>query len=104
MPDIVICAHCSEPVLENEPRMPFNGGTVIMHRNCGLRGILGSLAHVQGRCGCYVPGSHESDPEGMTLRQAADAAVAEWRRIESLRLHFNAALPACGNGKAAAGS
>lgn len=100
MPDnpAIVCVHCREPILEGEPRMPFNNGAVLMHRNCGLRGIVGSVSHLQGRCSCYVPGSSESDPAGLTLRQAADAAVAEWRRIESLRLHFNSGLPKCMNG------
>lgn len=80
-----ICAHCNEPILEDEARMPFNGGTVLMHRNCGLRGIIGSLAHLQGRCSCYIPGSTAGDPEGLTVRQAAEAAIEEWRRLEALR-------------------
>jgi hypothetical protein len=81
----VICARCTEAILEGEERMPFNAGLVWMHRNCGLRGIIGSIAHLQGRCSCFVPGSTAGDPEGMTLRQAADAAVEEWKRLESLR-------------------
>lgn len=107
-----ICAHCVETILPEEPRMPFNGGLVVMHRNCGLRGILGSLAHVQGRCSCYVPGSTAGDPEGLTLRQAAEAAVEEWKRISDVllerqlleplealrRLGIHPALPRCSGG------
>lgn len=91
-----VCAHCGEAILATDECMPFNGGLVLMYRCCGLRGILGSLAHLQGRCSCYVPGSTAADPEGMTLRQAAEAAVAEWKRLESLR-HIGAAgpLPKC---------
>jgi len=95
MSENLVCAHCSEPILKDELRMPFNGGLVWMHRNCGLRGILGSVAHLQGRCSCYVPGSDAGDPEGMTLRQAADAAIAEWERLEALRRLKNSALPRC---------
>lgn len=59
---------------------------------------------MEGRCSCYVPGSTAADPEGLTLRQAADAAVDEWKRIEALRrLGIHPALPRCsradGNGK-----
>jgi hypothetical protein len=92
----LICAHCTEAILESEERMQFNNGQVWMHRNCGLRGILGSLAHVQGRCSCYVAGSTAGDPEGMTPRQAADAAVEEWKRLEAVR-RIGAAgpLPRC---------
>jgi len=44
--------------------MPF-------HAECGLRSALGSLAHIQQRCGCYVPGSTAGDPDNVTRRQAA---------------------------------
>jgi len=95
------CAHCTEPILEGEERMPFNAGLVLMHRNCGLRGIIGSLAHLQGRCSCFVPGSTAGDPEGMTLRQAADAAVEEWKRLESLRRAVAASpIAKCNGGQA----
>lgn len=56
MSDPILCAHCGEDILEGEPRMPFNAGAVLMHRKCGLRGVIGSVAHLQGRCSCYVPG------------------------------------------------
>jgi hypothetical protein len=94
------CAHCEEPLVEGDEIMPFNGGTVLMHRNCGLRGIIGSLAHLQGRCSCFVPGSQETDPPSLTARQAADAAVAEWKRLETLRRSVGASpIPKCaGNG------
>ena len=93
------CAHCDEPILETDERMPFNAGAVMMHRNCGLRGILGSVAHLQGRCSCYVPGSTEGDPEGLTLRQAAEAAVREWRRLEAVkRIGAAGPVPKCSNG------
>jgi hypothetical protein len=92
------CAHCGEPILEGDSIMGFNSGQVVMHRNCGMRGILGSLAHVQGRCSCFVPGSTANDPPELTVRQAADAAVAEWKRLESLR-HLGASpIPRCSNG------
>jgi len=63
--------------------MTFDNGNILMHRNCGLRGVIGSVAHIQRRCSCYVPTSSERDPAGMTRRQAADAAVAAWEEIQS---------------------
>jgi hypothetical protein len=36
--------------------------------------VIGSLGHQQRRCGCYVEGSTEDDPPGMTMREAAKAA------------------------------
>jgi hypothetical protein len=47
-----------------------------LHRNCHLRSVVGSLAHVEERCGCYTGCFNDTDPPEMTRRQAADAAVA----------------------------
>lgn len=77
------CAHCDEEVKNGEPIMAFSNGDVVMHRNCGLRGICGSVAHVLGKCSCFVPGSQESDPPGLTKRQAAELAVAIWQIRQS---------------------
>jgi hypothetical protein len=44
-----------------------------------MRAIIGSVAHVEHRCSCFVPGSTESDPPGMTRREAANAAVKLWQ-------------------------
>lgn len=70
------CYYCGEPLLagERNPNTPL----LEAHRECGFRGVMGSLAHLQGRCGCYVEGSTENDPESMTLRQAAKAALWYW--------------------------
>lgn len=78
-----ICQHCHEPIQEGDPVMPFNNGEVLMHRNCGLRGVLGSVAHIQKRCSCFVQDSTEGDDPKLTPRQAADAAVAAWKRAEA---------------------
>lgn len=52
---------------------------VCYHRNCYLRQVLGSIGHQKGLCRCFgnMPGDtdHMDDPPGMTLREAADAAV-----------------------------
>jgi hypothetical protein len=52
-----------------------------MHHACGMRLIIGSRAHVARLCSCYVPGSEDSDPPGMTRRQAAEAAFTLWRQL-----------------------
>jgi hypothetical protein len=57
-----------------------------MHMECVFRSICGSVAHVERRCGCFVKGSEEGDPPGMTLRQAAVAAVQAFeRRMATIR-------------------
>ncbi len=52
-----------------------------MHRECGMRCIIGSVGHLKGRCSCY--GGMESDPPEMTLREAAKAAIALWQKIQN---------------------
>jgi hypothetical protein len=87
MSDPMICLHCGEPVLWDEPceRIPVmtaEGDAIRahlgrMHRNCFLRGLLGGVGHIEGRCSCY--GGTYDDPPEMTKREAADAAVRLWR-------------------------
>lgn len=48
----------------------------IFHRECQMRMVVGSLAHVEVRCSC-VGGSDER-PRGMTMRQEA---IAVWERV-----------------------
>lgn len=74
---MIVCFHCREEVKEGEDRFECANGP-IAHRNCFLRGVIGSVAHVLRKCRCFVPGSFLGDPEGMTVRQAADAAVQVW--------------------------
>jgi hypothetical protein len=51
----------------------LHGGSVL-HRECNLRGIIGSVAHQQKRCSCF--GGTDSDEEdGMTRRERAQAAM-----------------------------
>jgi hypothetical protein len=73
------CIHCEEQIVSGDSGVFYANGPAA-HRNCFLRGVIGSLAHIQKRCACYVRDSDESDPLGLTPRQAADAAVAEWER------------------------
>lgn len=70
------CAYCGEVLFGNE-RNP-NTPLLDMHAACGFRSIIGSLAHLQGRCGCYVAGSGAHDPPGLSRRAAAEAAFEYW--------------------------
>ncbi len=76
------CVHCQEPVLPGEPRETVHLVTPAglrsrgVHAACAARGVLGSVAHQQRRCGCYVPGSTAGDDPALTKRQAAEAALA----------------------------
>ena len=64
----MICQYCTEPSSTEDG----------WHRECKVRAVLGSVAHFEKRCGCYVPGSTEGDPPGTTLRQGAIAAYKAW--------------------------
>jgi len=41
------CAHCHEEFVKGDAIMPFNNGEVLVHHNCGLREIIGSVAHLE---------------------------------------------------------
>jgi hypothetical protein len=68
-----VCGWCDEEIAPGE-RSPASCQP--MHIECLFRAVCGSLAHQQHRCSCYVPGSTEGNPEGMTRREAAAAALA----------------------------
>jgi hypothetical protein len=82
-----LCVHCGEAITDGDDGFVLPGaGLAPYHRACFLRGIIGSVAHVQHRCSCFVPGSSENDPPGMTRREAAEAAVSTLERaVESVR-------------------
>ena len=73
------CEYCCEPIGKNDSGLVYDDGSPI-HRNCHLRQVIGPVAHIELRCGCFVKGSTEADPPGMTRRQAADAAVEAFER------------------------
>lgn len=93
----VACGHCGELIEPNAdgfvlPLVTLRedgasvAGDMALHRNCHLRTVVGSVAHQQRRCSCYVPGVVDEDPPGMTPREAADAAVAYYeKRFETLQ-------------------
>lgn len=72
------CVWCREEIAPGERVWRFANGP-LAHRVCALRQVIGSVAHVDGVCGCYVVGAREGDPEGLTRRAAAEAAVQAWR-------------------------
>lgn len=73
-PEGAICVHCEESIEAGDDGW-IDASNHPFHRACWLRLIFGSVAHIEKRCSCYVPGSDESDPPGLTRRQAAEAAL-----------------------------
>jgi hypothetical protein len=87
------CLFCEEVITENDQGvlMPLLDSQacrlVPKHRECYLRHIFGSVGHQMKTCSCY--GGTQEDPEGMTRREAAKAAVElfelnhKWEEMQS---------------------
>lgn len=65
-----LCIHCGDTITAEDDGIEYASGQD-SHRPCFLRVIFGSVAHLQKRCSCYVPGSTENDDEGLSKREAA---------------------------------
>ena len=72
------CEWCDEVVLAAERDYAF---VQPMHRECGFRTSVGSVAHLLRRCNCYKLGSTLSDPPDLTKREAARAAYELFRQM-----------------------
>ncbi len=82
----VACLWCSEPIAEGDDGVTagvLDTATmtapreVPQHYECHLRAIVGGVMHQLGRCTCCGgPDGLAPDPEGMTKREGARAAVA----------------------------
>lgn len=57
---------------------------VEIHKVCLFRAVTGGVAHHEKRCGCYVPGAEHTDPEGLTKLEAAQAALAAYRKANGI--------------------
>lgn len=84
------CLWCGEPIEADSSGviMPYvDAGTNVhrtaMHVECYLRQGLGGLNHIEGRCLC-CGGNEDPDPPGLTMREAAVAAVAAFERREGV--------------------
>jgi hypothetical protein len=90
-----LCIFCEEPLLPST--IDPDGPQSAMHMECMTRSVVGSVAHQLCRCSCFIPGSEEGDPPGMTRRQAALAAVETMRlRNAANILNIDGACPLCG--------
>jgi hypothetical protein len=75
------CLRCGELVLETEKRHYYSNRPEPVHHACFMRPIIGSVAHLEKRCGCFVPGADDNDDPNLTPRQAAQAALELWERL-----------------------
>lgn len=78
-----LCLWCTEAIEDGDagvvmPCVREMGAAATLepeHRDCFIRSTIGSLGHLRGQCSCY--GGDQEDPPGMTMREAATAAVNE---------------------------
>lgn len=77
------CIGCDEEFVEGDqgtaiPSMESDGVARVrhQHRECGLRAVMGPLAHLEKRCPCY--GGTSNDTPGLTRRQEAQAVWDHW--------------------------
>lgn len=79
------CVWCEEEVKPDEnaitlPHIEQGNGISfeVLHFNCFMRTIVGSVGHQMHLCGCY--GGHQDDPIGVSRREAANQAVNLWNQ------------------------
>ncbi len=75
------CGWCQETIGQDESGFVTResaDAAVFEHRACFLRQVIGSVAHLQRRCACYMVGSRATDPPVLSRRQAAIEAVWVW--------------------------
>lgn len=83
------CIWCEEPLLPGEPFKQYGNGPRA-HWECSVRSIVGSVAHIEERCCCFVPGSTCNDDPALTRRQAAQAAVDAFLARENIEIDEDA--------------
>jgi hypothetical protein len=76
------CYQCEEDILPGEfvERIPLINATHVVsthvHYECGIRSVIGSVAHQKGKCICFGGEVHDEEHEkGMSKREAARAAA-----------------------------
>lgn len=77
------CLHCVEELDPLEPNIvPVNDGADWMHRECLLRGVVGSEDHI--RRGPHARGTCLPDDPKLTKREAAIAACMAYFEMAGL--------------------
>lgn len=76
MPDD-ICPWCQEGFEPKDKIMPYANG--VLHFECGVRSVVGSVGHQQKTCSCYG-GKDNGDPPNVSRRQAARLAMEYYQQ------------------------
>lgn len=80
------CLHCGELIeagdqgiiaghVKYDDQGQATGSYEPQHRECVLRSVFGSVAHIQRKCSCYVAGSECGDDPTISRREAARQAA-----------------------------
>jgi histidinol phosphatase-like PHP family hydrolase len=77
------CGYCQEPIEPGEESPLEN-----VHRECGIRLVMGSSAHQLKTCGCYG-GTDNERTSGITLRQSALQAEATFEMLQGKKVWVN---------------
>lgn len=94
-PDGAVCSYCDEAIREGDYGVVASvvenmkvavGGQLAVelcyfaeHQECMLRQVVGSVGHQKHLCSCDGGPGLMDDPPGMTLREAARAALRLFR-------------------------
>lgn len=70
-----LCVGCEEPVAVEDDGF-FDSVGQVLHRECMLRGILGSAAHQAKRCSCFVEDGEEEGTAAERLGRRREAILA----------------------------
>jgi len=88
----LLCFRCDEPFAPSEwgiisYYVPEAGAcaSIARHRECEMRGVIGSVGHQLRQCSCY--GGDREDPPELSIRDAARAAVALWEERDAQSNH-----------------
>ena len=77
------CCFCEEGFVKGDQGIAIPAGEFIslsyFHKNCFLRTIVGSVGHQRKQCSCH--GGTLEDPQELSLREAANAAVREYEEV-----------------------
>lgn len=74
------CLHCEEPIEVGDAGVVMMHvgvaatGLRAQHRECFLRGVVGSAAHIEKRCTCFGGTDADGDPPELSRREAARLA------------------------------
>jgi len=80
------CVYCGEVVTPEESEGAPELIEGRMHKECGIRMLLGSAAHIRMECSCYREEGAVHEPEDEPRRESARRAAAALRlRICSAR-------------------